>query len=706
MHWFMNLRTGAKLVIGFGTCLVLAGVMAVVGIARLAAVNAASDSIVSDALAGTAALSRINGLMRQFRLYEFNYCIDKRDAGRAEHERDMAGTLSGVEQAMAAYDRSITAADDRASFERLGEEWKAYLAQHARVAALVRGGRPQQGLAMLDTSMTDAFVEQITPHLDEMIAWNEEHGRVRHREATAEYRSGRATLILLLTVSLLIGVGIALVIGRRAAAAMREITVSFDSIARGDLASMEAAMHSLAGGDLSASVKSAAEPLRIAVEDDFGQLGHAANAMIERLRSMMAAYGEAQASLRSALGQIGESTQHVARVSGELSSSAANTEAAAAEIARSMQEVSQAAEQSARTSQEIARGSEQSARAAGEAAEAMERLQRAVLSVHRGGEAQRQASDTVERETERASLGMAENVRIVATVGEAAVQTEGLAREGADTVQSAVGSMQRIQREVRTGVERVKALGQKGQQIGAIVQTIQEIAEQTNLLALNAAIEAARAGEHGRGFAVVADEVRKLAERSAVATREIGTLIGGVRSEVEAAVQVMEVSDAAVREGSEASSRTGEALARILSGSESITRLMAEARPIVESLATAMERVRQEVARVRDGAAENLQSATEMAANAEQVSGAIASVASVSQQTAAGAEEMSASAEEVSASTQNVSASIEEQTATAGEVNAAAQSLSAMAQELRALTARFHLDESAPARAADLRLAA
>ncbi|MDD2852310.1 MAG: bacteriohemerythrin [Desulfuromonadaceae bacterium] len=155
---------------------------------------------------------------------------------------------------------------------------------------------------------------------------------------------------------------------------------------------------------------------------------------------------------------------------------------------------------------------------------------------------------------------IAQNCQMVA---ESALRANDAAKHGAVVVENTIAVMQRIAERVQASAKTVENLGAQSDLIGSIIGTIEDIADQTNLLALNAAIEAARAGEQGRGFAVVADEVRALAERTTKATREIGAMIKAIQKDTKTAVAAMEEGVAEVEQGTREAARSGEALANI-----------------------------------------------------------------------------------------------------------------------------------------------
>jgi len=156
---------------------------------------------------------------------------------------------------------------------------------------------------------------------------------------------------------------------------------------------------------------------------------------------------------------------------------------------------------------------------------------------------------------------IAQNCQMAA---ESANRANESAASGAQVVQDTVQCMYKIAERVNETSTTVASLGSRSDQIGQIVGTIEDIADQTNLLALNAAIEAARAGEQGRGFAVVADEVRALAERTTRATREIGEMIKAIQNETRGAVTAMEQGVREVESGTSEAARSGQAIAEII----------------------------------------------------------------------------------------------------------------------------------------------
>ncbi len=149
-----------------------------------------------------------------------------------------------------------------------------------------------------------------------------------------------------------------------------------------------------------------------------------------------------------------------------------------------------------------------------------------------------------------------------------------MANTGSDAVQKTINGMDSIRETIQETSKRIKRLGESSQEIGDIVELINDIAEQTNILALNAAIQAAMAGDAGRGFAVVADEVQRLAERSADATKQIEALVKGIQSDTKEAVASMEQSTAGVVSGAQLAQDAGQALEQIETVSEHLADLI------------------------------------------------------------------------------------------------------------------------------------
>lgn len=226
-----------------------------------------------------------------------------------------------------------------------------------------------------------------------------------------------------------------------------------------------------------------------------------------------------------ALGSVADAVNFMA---GELRKIIANVNETTLQVSSSTSEI-------LATSDLLARHSEDQARRIGTAASAVDELAR---SIH-------QVSEHAARSTQ-----VAEDARATA-------------RRGAESAQATSEAMARIRAHVQQTSKKIKRLGESSQEIGQIVRLIEEIAEQTNMLALNAAIQAAMAGEHGRGFAVVAEEVRRLAERAGQATRQIATLVGSIQTETAEAVVAMEESTREVVESSSLVDEASRALAEI-----------------------------------------------------------------------------------------------------------------------------------------------
>jgi methyl-accepting chemotaxis protein len=333
------------------------------------------------------------------------------------------------------------------------------------------------------------------------------------------------------------------------------------------------------------------EKVEVTSKDELGQLANGFNEMSE--------------SLRTVLLEVNQTAIQLAASSEELTASAGQTAKATEHIASSMQE--------------MASGTEQQVHSVGESARTVGEMAVGVQQI-------------------AANAGHVSEVARIASVK---------SEEGRVVIDEVVTQMSSIHHTVDGLGQVVKGLGERSKEIGEILQVITGISAQTNLLALNAAIEAARAGEHGRGFAVVADEVRKLAEQSAQSAQQIAQLINQIQEETTNAVLSMDKVIHEVESGMGVVHTAGDSFKHIKESVEEVAQQILEVSSASEQLATGTQQVVQSI------------------------------------------ELISQVAQEASSGTQRVSASSEEQLASMEEITASAQSLSNMAESLQELVDKF-----------------
>jgi methyl-accepting chemotaxis protein len=236
-------------------------------------------------------------------------------------------------------------------------------------------------------------------------------------------------------------------------------------------------------------------------------------------------------------------------------------------------------------------------------------------------------ADEVASAVEQMSRTVTDNAMSANRTSEVANENGAIAKEGASVVEQTVTKMRDIAKVVKDSAGNIQKLGDSSKQIGEIISVIDDIADQTNLLALNAAIEAARAGEQGRGFAVVADEVRKLAERTTEATKQIATMIKGIQKETDAAVVAMNEGTNEVNNGIELADKAGTSLNKILESTQEVI-------DMINQIAAASE---------------------EQSATSEQISKNVVSISKVTAESAQRVEDVSKTANELARATEDLS---------------------------------------------------
>ncbi|MGE5587974.1 MAG: methyl-accepting chemotaxis protein [Clostridia bacterium] len=624
MKWFLNVRMRSKII---ALVVLLLGVGVGIGafaLTRLEVVKADATDLATTWLPKIKYLEKMGGHVSDLGLRVLELATSTTEAESKACEEEIQNHRSEFEADYGHAGSMLVTDEDKQLHATVGEEWKEFTAVVDEAVSLVRQMRNQEAVALL-RGRGQEVGDRLNASIDEIISTVD--GQVNAIVAEADETASAATrdVIAIMGIASLLGLLLGLLLAKAVTDPVQRLVSAANKAAQGDLSERPQARST----------------------DEIGVLTKAFASMLE--------------SLKSLVGEVTASAQTVAATSAELSASAE-------ESAKAVQQISD-------TVQQVAAGAQDQSSSVNEVSSSVGQVNQAIIQVAKGAESQVKSIHEASEVVSGMKRSLGETMQALEIVGESSRRSASSAARGGESVRNVIASMERIAGTTRAVAERISELDKHSQEIGRILEVIDDIAEQTNLLALNAAIEAARAGEHGRGFAVVADEVRKLAERSSSETKAIADLVSQVKQATDKAVAAIDSGLKEVETGSALSQEAGNALAQISAdateGENLIARLVESAR----ALADASDSVGKAIDDIVSVAEENTAATEEMAASAEEVRKAVDAIASVSEETAASVEEVSASAEQVSASIQEMAAS--------------AESLADMAQRLREAVGRF-----------------
>ncbi len=668
MKWFMDLKIKSKLLLSFIIVTIIAIVVGYVGISSINTISKADTELYEKATLPLVITQNLSNSFLNIRVYARDMIYAETMEGKTKFSAKIDDLFESMFKSVAEYEKTIISDEDKRIYEQMTDVLKQYQETLKQLQSLALSGKQEESLALLrgDGAKLGGNLSAIVENL---IALNVKYAKTLADNNVTTADSTTTTMVTILILATIIAIGLGFFIAKMISKPINKLVTIADSLAIGDIGvsvdsktkdeigdlersfslmienikTQAFAAEKISEGDLSFEIKEKSEKdvlsksmkkVSNSLRDLVNEAGMLTKAAVEgrlstrgNAEKFKGGYKDIVAGVNATLDAVtipvqdslevlsvlatGDLTARLIKsYNGDYQKQKDSINTVAESLNQALMEVSEAVQSTASASSQISSSSEEMAAGAQEQSAQVTEIASAV------------------EEMTKTIIETSKNAGIVADNSKLASEN---AKKGAQKIDETKKGMEKIVASTASTGKIISSLAQKSDQIGEITQVIDDIADQTNLLALNAAIEAARAGEQGRGFAVVADEVRKLAERTTKATKEIADTIRTIQMEAKEADKSMNEAGESVKYGMELTGQVASVLDDILNVNQKVS-------DMVNQVAAASE---------------------EQSATAEQISKNIESISSVTQQSAAGTQQIARAAEDLNQLTNNLQLLIE-----------------------------------------------